>query len=204
MKKTILTLSSILLGAALSPVGAEENAAPERPAAPAEHREPSRRQPLPGNSRKFRTGSGIWQVFSQLSPEERREMQKLQRSDPAKFQEVMQTKADELFRKRQARMNELLAMAEKCRAAATAKERDELRAKLAAEVEKDFRGHLAANRRHLEEMKRRAERMEKELNRREANCSKVVAAMVEKMIRDGKIPPPPHQKPRRDKEQLEK
>ena len=182
-------------------LGAEEQLPPERPAPPSDQRDKARK-PLPDSGRKFRSGPGIWQVFSQMEPEERRKMQQLQREDPAKFRELMQAKAEELFRKRQARMAELREMAKKCREAAP-EQREELRAKLLSEVEKDFRAHLASNRRHLAEMKLRAKHMEEELNRREANCSKAVEALVDKLIRDEKIHPM-EQKRRRDGERLEK
>lgn len=187
MKKiTYAILAGAMLPALASVLGAQETAAPERPAVPPAERRENARGQLPDSGRRFRSGPGIWQVFSRMEPEERRRMEKLQREDPAKFRELMQAKADELFRKRQERMAELRKLARECREAATAEKREELKAKLLAEVEKDFRRHLAANRRHLAEMKRRAEHMEKELNRREANCSKAVAAMVDKLIQDEK------------------
>ena len=203
MKKIVFVCLAGILSPALVPaLGAEETPPPERPLPPPEHRDPAR-PPLPDSGRRFLSGPGIWQVFSEMSPEERRKMQKLQREDPAKFRELMQAKAEALFRKRQARMAELRELAKKCREAAAPEQREELRAKLTAEVEKDFRTHLAANRRHLADMKRRAMYMEKELDRREANCTKAVEALVDKLIRDEKIPPM-EQKPIRDKERLEK
>ena len=157
---------------------------------PAQRPEPPREKPDRG--RMFGYGPRMWQAFSQLSDEERAALQKLQREDPAKFREVMAAKAEELDRKRQERTRELDALAAKCREAKDAAEAKQLREKLIAEVEKDFREHLAANRRHLEEMKRRAKWMEKELDRREKNCAEAVRVRVEAMIRGEKPPRPPH------------
>ena len=146
----------------------------------------------PERGRMFGYGPRMWQAFSQLSDEERSALQKLQREDPAKFREVMAAKAEELFKKRQERIRELDELAAKCRDAKDPKEAKQLREKLLAEVEKDFREHLAANRRHLEDMKRRAKWMEKELDRREKNCAEAVRARVEAMIKGEKPPLPPH------------
>ena len=123
-----------------------------------------------------------------MTPEERRKMQQLQREDPEKFHEVMRAKADELFSKRRQRWESLRQLAEKCRNAATPEEKEQLKRQLTAEVEKDFRAHLAANRRQLEEMKRRTAYLEAELQRREQNCDEAVSARVEAMI-NGEKPP---------------
>ena len=157
---------------------------------PAPRPEPPREKPDRG--RMFGYGPRMWQAFSQLSDEERAALQKLQREDPAKFREVMAAKAEELFKKRQERIRELELLAAKCREAKDPQEAKQLREKLLSEVEKDFREHLAANRRHLEEMKRRAKWMEKELDRREKNRAEAVRARVEAMIRGEKPPRPPH------------
>ena len=146
----------------------------------------------PDRGRMFGYGPRMWQAFSQLSDEERTALQKLQREDPVKFREVMATKAEELFKKRQERIRELDELAAKCRDAKDPKVAKQLREQLLAEVEKDFREQLAANRRHLEEMKRRAKWMEKELDRREKNRAEAVRARVEAMIRGEKPPRPPH------------
>ena len=142
--------------------------------------------------RMFGFGPRMWQAFSQLSDEERSALQKLQREDPVKFREVMAAKAEEMYRKRQERIRELDALAAKCRGTKDAKEAKQLREKLLSEVEKDFREHLAANRRHLEDMKRRAKWMEQELDRREKNCAEAVRARVDAMIKGEKPPFPPH------------
>jgi len=152
----------------------------------------------PDRGRMFGYGPKMWQAFSRLSDAERAELQKLQREDPVKFREVMAAKAEEMYRKVQARIRELEALAARCRET-RAGEAKKLREKLIAEVEKDFREHLAANRRHLEEMKRRAQRMERELDRREKNCSEAVRARVDAMIRGEKPPRPPHHPGRDDK-----
>ena len=156
--------------------------------------EPPREKPDRGRMSGF--GPRMWQAFSQLSDVERSALQKLQREDPVKFREVMAAKAEEMYRKRQERVRELEELAAKCREAKDAGAAKKLREKLTAEVEKDFREHLAANRRHLEEMKRRARRMERELDRREAKCADAVRARVEAMIRGEKPPRPPHHKGR--------
>ena len=158
--------------------------------APDSGAEPPREKPDRG--RMFGYGPRMWQAFSQLSDEERAALQKLQREDPVKFREVMDAKAEELYQKLQARIAELEALAKACREAKDPQEAQRLREKLTAEVEKDFREHLAANRRHLEEMKRRAQRMESELDLREKKCAEAVQARVEAMIRGEKPPLPPH------------
>lgn len=174
---------------------------PERDVPPPEQHQgerPLRRPPPPhggrfrppehDSDRRFRIGPGMWQVFAQLSPEERLAMQKLQREDPEKFREVMSAKADELYRKRKQRRDELHKLAEQCRNAATPEEKERLRKQLVAEVEKDFRAHLKANRRQLEDMKRLAARLEQELQRREAKIKEAVDARVEAMIKGEKPP----------------
>jgi len=174
----------------------------DRPPPPPRHG--GRRHPGERDSeRRFRFGPGVWQAFSQLTPEERVKMQKLQREDPEKFHELMRAKADELFAKRRQRREALRQLAEKCRSAATAEEREQLKRQLTAEVEKDFRDHLAANRRQLEEMKRRTALLEAELQRREQNCARAVAARVDAMIR-GENPPHPSESRRFDRKPLEK
>lgn len=161
---------------------------PEAPPHGGRHCPPPEPPPERGPERRFRIGPGMWQVFSQLTPEERQAMQKLQREDPEKFREVMSAKADELYRKRQHRHAELQKLAEQCRAAATPEERERLRKLLVEEVEKDFRAHLKANRRQIEDMKRRTARLEQELQRREKNVKAAVDARVEAMIK-GENPP---------------
>ena len=145
----------------------------------------------------------MWQVFAQLSPEERAEMQRLQREDPEKFREVMSAKADELYRRRKERRAALRQLAEQCRTAATPDERERLKKLLTEEVRKDFQAHLRTNRAQLEDMKRRAAWLEKELQRREANMDKAVSAWVEAMIRGEKPPLPPDSR-RFNRESLEK
>ena len=144
-----------------------------------------------GAGRRFRNGPGMWMVFSRLSEKERLEMLKLQREDPERFQALMRAKADELFRKREARRAYLRKLAEQCRNAATPEERERLRRQLTEEVEKDFRAHLQANRNQLEDMKRRTARLELELRRREKNMDKAVAAIVEELIKGERPPRPP-------------
>lgn len=189
--------------AAEPPTREPKDAIPPPP--PPEHfgREGHRPPPERDSERRFRFGPGIWQAFSRLEPEERRKMQQLQRDDPEKFHEVMRAKADELFAKRRQRREALHKLAEQCRNAATAEEKEQLKRQLAAEVEKDFRAHLAANRRQLEEMKRRTARLEAELKRREQNCDKAVAAMVEALV-SGEKPPRPPDSRRFDRKKLEK
>ena len=162
-----------------------------------------RRPPEHESGRRFRSGPGMWLVFSRLSPEERVAMLKLQREDPEKFREVMSAKADELYRKRRERRAALHKLAEECRQAATPEEKERLKKQLAEEVEKDFRAHLKANRTQLEEMKRRTERLEKELQRREKNLKQAVNTLVEAMIKGEKPPRRPDSR-RFDREPLEK
>jgi predicted ATP-dependent protease len=183
-----------------------ENAAPSPKNEPAveEHKTP----PPPGRhrpraERRFRNGPGMWQVFSQLSAEERREMQKLQREDPEKFMELMRQKADELFRKREQRRAELRKLAAQCRDAAAPEERERLKKQLTEEVKKDFLAHLKSNRAQLEDMKRRTERLEKELQRREKNIDKAVEVHVDALIQ-GKKPPRRPDSRRFNREPLEK
>lgn len=194
-------LSALLAGsvAAAEPTAPGEGLPPEPPPPPPEHRHMG---PPPPN-RRFRSGPGVWQAFSQLTPEERREMLKLQREDPEKFHELMRAKADELFRKREARRNALRELAEKCRNATEPAEKEKLRQELTAEIAKDFRAHLEFNRRQLEEMKRRTARLEAELQRREKNRDQAIAALVEAMISGKKLPPPPDSH-RFDRKPLEK
>jgi len=173
----------------------------DRPAGPQNDRRP--RSPERESGRRFRNGPGMWQVFAQLTPEERREMQKLQREDPEKFLEVMHKKADELFRKRKERREHLQKLAEQCRNAATPEERERLKKLLTEEVKNDFRAHLKANRRQLEDMKRRAEHLEKELQRRENNIDKAVEVHVDALIQ-GKRPPRRQDSRRFGREPLEK
>ena len=130
-------------------------------------------------------------------------MLKLQREDPEKFHELMRVKADELFRKREARRKALRELAEKCRNATDPAEKEKLRQELTAEIAKDFRAHLEFNRRQLEEMKRRTARLEAELQRREQNRDQAIAALVEALI-SGKNPPPPPDSRRFDRKPLEK
>lgn len=171
-------------------------AAPTENAAPPPQPQPAVREPQvpppgrhrPRADRRFRNGPGMWQVFSQLSEEERREMQKLQREDPEKFMEVMRQKADELFRKREQRRAELQKLAAQCRDAATPDERERLKKQLAEEVKKDFLAHLKSNRAQIEDMKRRTARLEEELQRREKNVDKAVEVHVDALIQ-GKKPP---------------
>ena len=185
-------LTAALLIASAGVLRAEPPAPPPRDVPP-----PPPPRENPDRGKMFRYGPGMWQAFSRLSDEERAALQKLQREDPVKFREVLAAKAEELYKKHQARLAELEALAAKCRETKDANEAKRLRAQLAAEVEKDFREHLAANRRHLEEMKRRAKWMEKELDRREKNCTEAVRVRVEAMIRGEKPPRPPHH-PARD------
>ncbi len=202
---------STLLAAAMTGMSfAAEPPAPEHkdvvpPPPPTEHirREGHRPPPERDSERRFRFGPGIWQAFSRLEPEERCKMQQLQREDPEKFHEVMRAKADELFAKRRQRREALYKLAEQCRNTATPEEKEQLKRQLTAEVEKDFRAHLAANRRQLEEMKRRTAYLEAELRRREQNCDKAVAARVEAMI-NGEKPPRMPDSRRFDRKPLEK
>jgi len=147
-----------------------------------------RRRPEHDSNRRFRSGPGMWQVFSRLSPEERQAMLKLQREDPEKFLEVMRAKADELYRKRKQRRADLHKLAEQCRKAAAPEEKERLKKQLTEEVEKDFRAHLKANRSQIEDMKRRTARLEQELQRREKNIKKAVDTAVEAMIKGEKPP----------------
>ena len=162
-----------------------------------------RRPPEHVSDRRFRSGPGMWMVFSRLSPEERQAMQKLQREDPEKFLEVMRAKADELYQKHKQRRDELRKLAEQCRSAAAPEEKERLKKQLTCEVEKDFRAHLKANRSQIEDMKRRTARLEQELQRREKNIKKAVDTAVEAMIKGEKPPRRPDSR-RFDREPLEK
>ena len=174
-------------------------AEPPPPPPPGERRRHPERDP----GRRFRNGPGMWQVFSRLTPEERREMLKLQREDPEKFREVMSAKADELYKKRQQRRAELHKLAEQCRNAATPEEKERLKKQLIEEVRKDFLEHLEANRNQIADMKRRTAHLEKELQRREKNMDKAVDTIVGAMIRGEKPPRRPDSR-RFDRKPLEK
>lgn len=160
-------------------------------AAPAEHAPAPPRHPGPGTQERrlrFRNGPGMWMVFSQLSEEERREMEKLQRENPEEFRKIMSEKADKLYREREKRRAELRELAGKCRNAATPEEKANLKKQLAEEVSKDFRRHLEANRKQIGEMKRRTAQLEERLQRREKNMDKAVEDFVNALI-EGKAPP---------------
>lgn len=196
-------MSALLAGVvAAAPASPSEEGLPPGPPPPPEHRYPG---PPPDHNpnRRFRSGPGVWQAFSRLTPEERMEMLKLQREDPEKFQEVMRAKADELFRKREERRKALRALAERCREATAPEEKEQLKKELTAEVTKDFSAHLKYNRRQLEEMKRRTARLEEDLERREKNRDQAIAALVEAMI-SGKMPPHPPESRRFERKELEK
>ena len=199
----VILFAGILTGSAVAEP-AENGASPSQPQPGVQAPQtppPGRHRPRA--DRRFRNGPGMWQVFSQLSEEERREMQKLQREDPEKFMELMRKKADELFRKREQRREELRKLAARCRDAATPEERERLKKQLAEEVKKDFLAHLKANRAQLEDMKRRTEHLEKELERREKNIDKAVEVHVDALIQ-GKKPPRRPDSRRFDRKPLEK
>lgn len=198
--------ASLLLTGTLaaSAIAAEPPSPPPHRGAPAEPPPGGRRRrPDRDPGRRFRNGPGMWQVFSRLTPEERREILKLQREDPEKFREVMSAKADELYKKRQQRRAELQKLAEQCRNAATPEEKERLKKQLTEEVRKDFREHLKSNRTQIEDMKRRTARLEKELQRREENMDKAVDVRVDAMIRGEKPPRRPDSR-RFDRKPLEK
>ena len=104
--------------AGLIPAGAEE---PEDVPPP----------PPPLKSEKERrTSFAIWRAFSSLPEKERREMVKLQRTDPEKFRKVMTEKGEALLKADRDRLIELRSMVAEYISTADSDRREELYKKI--------------------------------------------------------------------------
>ena len=153
-------------------------------------------RPIPPHHRRgenmehFRKGPGLWRAFSELSASERKEMAKLQRTDPEKFKEVMNQKVELIFKAEQAERQQLRLLAEQYKSAPDEK-KPEIREKIKSIVRKRFDKRLNSNRRQLADMKRRAIILEQKLNEREENAEKIIDLQLEHVL-SGKFPPPPH------------
>ena len=112
MKKWLLLIAFCCAG--LIPAGAEE---PEDVPPP----------PPPLKSEKERrTSFAIWRAFSSLPEKERREMVKLQRTDPEKFRKVMTEKGEALLKADRDRRIELRSMVAEYISTADSDRREEL------------------------------------------------------------------------------
>ena len=192
-----LVLSLLLLGGCCCK--AESNQTPVAKPVPTEPK-PAMRPPMPppppgrvpgapGRS----SSRWIWRAFSQLPPEEQQKLMQLQRQDPAKFQAIMQEKAEKLYAQRQARRKELDAMGAQDRASNDPAEKERLKAELRDKLRDDFNRRLQDGRRDLDANRKRLERMEAELKRREENRYAIVDAILENIL-SGKQPPLPPRK----------
>jgi len=139
------------------------------PSAPAEPERPMR-------------GPGMWRVFSGLSPEEQKELLKLQRSNPERYREVMQKKVAEFYEQEKLRRQELDQLSEKCRNAVPGKDKEQLQQLLRQKVQEDFRRRLQDMRRNIEAQKHRTAHWEAELQKREQNCDAIIDAIVQKKL----------------------
>ena len=136
---------------------------------------------------------------SSLPEKERREMVKLQRTDPEKFRKVMTEKGEALLKADRDRLIELRSMVAEYISTADSDRREELYKKIEANVRFDYFKRLEENRRHLEEMKRRARGLEAELNKREKNAEAAIKARIDAILRGDPDPEAPRPHPRRKK-----
>ena len=155
---------------------------PKRPAKPA----PGSERP----SERFRRGPGLWKAFSTLSPEEQRELMKIQRQDPEKFKQLMQAKVEALYKAEQSRRQEQNELVKKYHSAKNPAEKEKIKAELRKKINEDFQKRLAATRRDLETNKKRIARMETELQKREKKRDKIVEAILLNRLSDNPRPMP--------------
>lgn len=193
-----LVLSLLLFGGCCCK--AESNQTPDAKPVPPPAPKPAMRPPMPPPPPGRVPGAPgrssyrwIWRAFSLLSPEEQQKLMQLQRQDPAKFQAIMQEKAEKLYAQRQARRKELDAMGAQYRTSGDPAEKERLKAELRTKLRDDFNRRLQDGRRDLDANRKRLARMEAELKRREENRDAIVDAILENILA-GKQPPLPPRK----------
>ncbi len=163
------------------------------PAEPPRQIQEKKLSPPPHNSRspeKFRRGPGLWKAFSTLSPEEQRELMKIQRQDPEKFKQLMQAKIEVIYQQEQIRRQKQNELVQKYHAEKDPAVREKIKAELRKKINDDFQKRLAANRRDLENNKKRIARMEVELQKREKKRDKIVEAILLNRLSDNPRPMP--------------
>ncbi len=156
-----------------------------------EEKKPVKPEPT-GRTREWnrRVQHTIWRAFAELSDEERKAMNELQRNDPEKFREEMNKKAQEIFKAEKLERQQLTDLSKRYLNSKNAEEKEQIKQQTREILRKRFAKRLAANRRQLEAMKRRAARLEAELNKREANTARIIEFQTEAVL-NGKPPFPP-------------
>ena len=184
MKKHLFLAALILTAATLSAADpgtvtqqkAKAAIAAEKPLRP----RPPRRPPL--SREEFLRGPGIWRAFAMMSAEEQKEMRKLQRTEPEKYQALMRKKAEELFNAEQLRRKQIAEIVEKYHASTDNAEKENLKNELRNIVKERFDNQLRAMRGDLERTRARVTRLEKELKKRETNSDAIIDAMLKRHL----------------------
>ena len=184
MKKHLFLAALILAASTLSAADpgtvtqqkAKAAIAAEKPLRP----RPPRRPPL--SREEFLRGPGIWRAFAMMSAEEQKEMRKLQRTEPEKYQALMRKKAEELFNAEQLRRKQIAEIVEKYHASTDNAEKEKLKNELKNIVKERFNDQLRAMRGDLERTRARVKHLEKEVKKRETNSDAIIDAMLKRHL----------------------
>ena len=170
-------------------------AAAELPKAPGNPPPPPQQ---PGDRMGRRNAALSWRAFSKLTPEERKELMKLQRTQPDEFRKKLKELADKALAEEKAKREALRKIVNEYRNTQNAERKKELAKESEKTMRQDYMTRLQEHRRHLEEMKQRAAKMEAELNRREQKAEDAIKARLN-FVLDGGDPFAPPRRPNRGK-----
>lgn len=149
---------------------AVNNQTPENPTAvPVTNQDPGRLR---------RRGPWMWRAFTRLPQEEQQKLLNLQRTDPDRYREIMQARADELYAQEKAKREVIDALAARYHAATAVEEKQRLQAELRKLLKEDFQQRLIDTRGDIESYKRRTMQLETELQKREQNCEAIIDALL--------------------------
>ena len=167
-------------------------------AAPSAETPPDFPPPPPPPSSEGKNGRGMfWMAFNSLDEAERREMMKLQSTNPEEFKRRLKIRAEEIQRRMTERFEHMKRLSAEFQKAEAERQKD-IRRELENMLREDYRFHLNRGKRHVEEMKRRTERLERELEKRERMMDGAIQSQLEAILSGrivpGELPPPPRGK----------
>ena len=147
--------------------------------------------PPPVNRVNRRAAALAWRAFSKLSPEERKAMMELQRTQPEEFQKKMKELAQKMLAGEQAKRAALRKLQQEYRSCTDNTRKTQLKTEIEKALRMEYMSRLQEHRQHLEEMKQRTAKMEKELNRRAEKADEAIQARLQVVLEGGDPFAPP-------------
>lgn len=123
-------------------------------------------------------------LFSRMSDEEKKELAELRKNDKKAFRAKIRELAEKYKKQYAQERKATKALAEKIRNAANEDEKNELSAKLRANLRKQFNSRMELNRKNYEQAAKRLKDLKKRLDAREKNADEIIDRKFKELTED--------------------